>query len=122
MNLLKLNAWLEPSDQTRLKSGVLQSATFEINVVSGRASGTVRALYRDLTLAVINKQTGSEGGFVDGIASIMANTFKIRGTNVPDESGSMKIGMVKYVRTRDDPFFGFTWFALRSGVGDVVGF
>ncbi len=122
MNLLKLNPWLEPSDQTRIKSGVLQSATFDINVVSGRASGTVRAVYRDLTLAVINKQTGSEGGFVDGLASIMANTFKIRGTNVPDESGSMKIGMVKYVRTRDDPFFGYTWFALRSGVGDVVGF
>ena len=122
LDLRRLNDWLGPSDQTRVKSGILQGATFDINVSSGRAGGSVRASYRDLTLAVINKNTGSEGGFVDGIASFVANTFKIRGTNVPDESGAMKIGLVKYARKQDDPFFGFTWFALRSGVGDVVGF
>ena len=122
MDISALNPLLEPVEQMRIKAGVLEEATFEINVASGRASGNVRAVYRDLTLAAINKHTGSEKGFFDGITSFIANNFKIRGTNVPDKSGSIKIGEVKYTRKRDDPFFQFAWFALRSGVGDVVGF
>ncbi|MGA2506030.1 MAG: hypothetical protein ABSF80_00955 [Chitinispirillaceae bacterium] len=122
MDLSALNSWLETAEQLRIKAGVLQEATFEITVASGRAGGNVRAVYRDVTLAAINKHTGSEKGFSDGIASFIANTFKIRETNMPDKSGSMKIGKVNYTRKRDDPFFRFAWFALRSGVRDVVGF
>jgi hypothetical protein len=122
MDLSALNAFLEKAEQMRIKSGHLQEATFEINVALGRASGNVRAVYKDLTLAAINRQTGSEKGFLDGLASYVANTYKIRGTNVPDESGMIEIGNVKYLRQRGDPFFRFAWFALRSGVGDVVGF
>lgn len=122
MDVRALNPFLEKAEQMRIKAGVLQAAQFQIVVASGHASGTVRAVYRDLSLAVINKHTGSERGFFDGITSFMANTFKIRGTNEPDESGAVKIGKVKYVRQRNDPFFRFVWFALRSGLGDVVGF
>jgi hypothetical protein len=122
MDLSALNAFLEPAEQMRVKAGVLQAATFEISVASGRASGNVRAIYRDMILAAINKQTGSEKGFSDGITSFIANTFKVRGTNEPDKSGSIKIGEVKYSRKREEFFLEFTWLALRSGVGDVVGF
>jgi hypothetical protein len=122
MDLSPLNSMLEISDQMRIKTGVLQEATFDVNVVSGRASGTLRGVYRDLTVAAINNQTGSEKGFSDGITSFVANTLKIRGTNVPDASGSIKIGEVKYTRQPDDPFIQFMWFALRTGVRDVVGF
>jgi hypothetical protein len=110
------------SDQTRFKSGLLQTATFDINVIDGRAGGSVRAVYQDLALAVINKRTGSEKGVLDVIASFIANNIKIRTNNMPGRSGTLKIGNVKYMRQRDDTFFRFTWFALRSGVGDVVGF
>ena len=122
MELSTLNSFLEAAEQKRIKSGFLRAATFEINVALGRASGNVRAVYKDLTLAAINKKTGSEKGFVDGITSYIANTYKIHGTNEPDKSGSIQIGKVKYMRQRNDPFFGFVWFALRSGVADVVGF
>ena len=122
MDLSTLNSFLEPAEQMRVKEGVLQTATFAINVASGRASGAVRAVYRDLTLAAINKKTGSDKGFFDMLASSFAKSFKIRGANVPDNSGSMKIGAVNYKRKGDEYFMEFTWFALRSGVGDVVGF
>ncbi len=121
MNLSALNSHLGPSDQMRINAGVLQEATFEISVAAGRASGNVRAVYRDLTLAAINKHTGSEAGFSDAIMSYIANTYTIRRTNVLDASGVMKIGEVRYMRKRDDPFFGFVWVALRSGVQDIVG-
>ena len=122
MDLSPLNSMLEISDQMRIKTGVLQEANFDVNVVSGRASGTLRGVYNDLTLASITKFTGSEKGFSNGFISFIANNFKIRRTNVPNKLGSMKIGEVKYMRVRDDPFIQFEWFALRTAVRDVVGF
>ena len=120
MDIGALNSYTEPADQIRIKTGVLQSASFEINVVSGRASGSVRAVYKDLNLAVISKHTGSAKGLFRGISSSYINIVKVRGTNMPDNSGSMKMGEVKYVRKRNDPFFAFAWFALFSGIQDAM--
>lgn len=122
MDVRALNPFLETAEQMRITAGLLHGATFAITVTSGRASGTVRAVYRDLTLAVIDEHTRNSTGFSDRVASFIANSFTIRGTNVPDGSGAMTIGEVRYIRQPDDPFFRFVWFALRSGVGDVVGF
>lgn len=122
MDLRAFNSFLETAEQVRIKGGVLQAATFEVNVVSGHASGNVRAEYKDLTLAAINKRSGSEKGAFDVIASFVANNMKIRTNNMPGNSGAMKIGKVKYTRQRDDPFIRFAWFALRTGVRDVAGF
>ena len=122
MDISALNPFLETAEQVRIVEGVLESATFTITVTSGLASGSVRAVYRNLTLAAINAKTGSQNGAGDLFASFIANTFKLRGTNMPDKSGAITIGKVKYMRQRDDPLFRFLWFALRSGVADVVGF
>jgi hypothetical protein len=122
MDVTELNSFIEPGENQRIKSGILQSAAFNINVISGRTSGTLRAEYKDLTLAVINKETGSEKGIINRISSFYAKIFVIRGTNMPDDKGAMKIGETKYTRNPDDYFFQFIWFALRNGVADIVGF
>ena len=122
MDLTRLNSFLEVGENLRIKSGVLRDATFDVNVTAGRSSGTVRVMYRDLTIAFRNSLTGSEKGAYNRITSYMANAMKIRGRNMPDESGSMKIGEVKYTRKPDDTFLQLVWFSLRSGVGDVAGF
>ncbi len=122
MDATRLNSFLEVGESLRIKSGILQNATFDVNVTAGRASGTVRVMYRDLTIAVRNSRTGSERGASNRITSYIANATKIRGTNMSDKSGSMKIGEVKYTRKPDDTFLQLVWFSLRSGVGDVVGF
>jgi hypothetical protein len=41
---------------------------------------------------------------------------------MPNKPGAIKISKRKYKQKRDDLFFRFVWLALRSGVGDVVGF
>ena len=117
MDLSALNSFLEVSDHMRIKSGVLQEATYEVNVVSGRANGTVTGVYTNLSLAVINKTTGSEKGIMDRITSFIGNKFTIRQNNV---EGSMKIGRINYTRVPDDPFFQYVWFALRTGVRDFI--
>jgi hypothetical protein len=122
MDLSRLNSFLEIGEDLRIKSGSLQSVTFDISMIAGRSSGTVRAVYRDLYIATLNKRTGSERGAVNRIKSFIVNEMKIRETNIPDKSGSIKIGEVNYTRKRDDTFLQLVWFSLRSGVGDVVGF
>jgi hypothetical protein len=122
MNISALNSFLETAEQIRVKAGTLQSASFEINVVSGHASGNVRGIYKDLAIAAINKETGSEKGISNRTTSFIARTFKIRGSNLPDKSGSMKIGVVNYTYLPDEYFFEYSWFALRSGLKDLVGF
>ncbi len=122
MDVTKLNAFIEPGEHHRIKSGILQSAAFNINVNSGHANGTLRVLYKDLTIAILDKDTGSEKGIFNRILSFFGKIFVIRGTNMPDEKGLMKIGEIKYTRKPQDYFLQFVWFALRGGVADVVGF
>ncbi len=120
MDLTRLGAFLDIAEHTRIRSGSAQEAAFEIEVTASQARGRVRALYRDLEIAVLDKQTGSEKGLGNRAVSFFTNVLKIRKSNVPDASGSMKEGKVNYTRKPEDEFVQFLWFALRSGVLDVI--
>jgi hypothetical protein len=121
MDLSVLNPYLEVAQHKRFKTGVLHSLLFDIKVVEGVARGSVRAAYKDLKIVSINDE-GSESGVGNTIVNIIANNVKLRTSNLPDDHGSMKVGAVKYSRAHGDAFFAFAWFALRSGLGDIVGF
>jgi hypothetical protein len=120
MDLTRLNAFLDIAERTRIKSGHAQDATFEINVIDGQARGHVRAIYENLVMAVLDKKTDTEKGLDNRLASFFANLFKIRKSNVPDISGSLREGEVNYTRRPEDEFLQFAWFALRTGVLDVI--
>jgi hypothetical protein len=122
MDLTCLDAFLEIAEQTRIKSGSAQEAAFEIDVIAGQARGRVHVIYKDLKIAVLDKKTGTEEGLDNQIASFLANVVKIRNSNVPGASGSMKEGEVNYTRRPEDGFLKFAWFALRSGVLDVISY
>jgi hypothetical protein len=122
MDVTELNSFIEPGEHQRIKTGYLQSASFTITVNSGKASGTLNAKYKDLKIDVINKNTGSENGIFDRIASLFNKMFVVRGTNMPDGKGLIKTGEIKYARDPEDYFFQFIWFAVRNGIADVVGF
>jgi hypothetical protein len=120
MDLTRLDAFLDISEHTRIKSGSVKEATFEIDVSASQARGGVHATYSNLVIALLDKQTGSEKGLSDRFASLLANLLKIRKSNAPSPSGSMKEGTVDCTRGPDDTFLQFVWFALRSGVLDVI--
>ena len=122
MDINLLNTFIEPIEQKRIKSGILQSAKFNVNVNSGRASGTVAIAYNDLSIVSINSNTGSENGVFNRISSLFGKLFVIRSSNMPDGNGLIKTGEIKFVRKPINPFFQFIWYALRSGVADIVGF
>jgi hypothetical protein len=73
-----------------------------------------------LDIATLDKRTGTKEGLDNRIVSLMANVLKIRSSNVPDASGSTREGEVNYTRRPEDEFQQFVWFALRTGVLDVI--
>jgi hypothetical protein len=120
MDLTRLDAFLDIAERTRIKSGSAQAAAFDIQVTAGHARGQVRAIYKDLEIAVLDKQTDTEKGLDNRVASFLANLLKIRSSNAPDASGAMKEGEVNCTRRPGDEFLQFAWFALRTGVLDVI--
>ena len=122
MELNKLNTFLEIGEHYRIKSGIVHHSTCNVQVKNGKATGNVRAVYEDLKFALLDPKSGSENGIFNKLKSFFANTIKIHGTNMPDKSGNLKLGKVNYSRKRDDTFIQFAWFALRSGIANIVGF
>jgi hypothetical protein len=122
MEVSSLNKFLEISEHQRIKSGLLKYSSFNINVNSGYAAGLVSAEYNDLSIAALDKSTGSEKGVFNRISSFISKTFFLKANNMPDKSGSIRIGVIKYRRKPDDTFFQFVWFALRGGILNVIGF
>lgn len=122
MNMSELNVFLEPVENRHIKSGVIQSAVYTINVNSGHATGNLRVAYNDLAIAIQNKNIGFDLGLLNHISNFIGDIFIIRTSNLPDEKGLMKIGEINYTRNPGDYFFQYLWFTLRSGIGDVVGF
>jgi len=120
MDLTRLDTFLDIAEHTRIKSGSVQEATFDINVTAGQARGRVQGIYRDLEIAFLDKQTQSEKGLNDRFDSFVARMLKIRNSNTPGALGSMKEGEVNYTRRPGDEFQQFAWFALRSGVLDII--
>jgi hypothetical protein len=102
MDLTRLDAFLDIAEHTRIKSGSAQEAAFEIDVTDGHARGRVRAIYRNLEMAVLDKQSGTEKGLDNRVATFLMNELKFRNSNAPDASGSMKEGVVNYTRRPDD--------------------
>ncbi len=120
MDLTRLNAYLETAERIRITSGIAQESAFEIAVTAGQARGLVRSIYKDLHIAVLDEQNGTEEGFDNRVASFLANVLLVRTANDLDASGSIKEGQVHYTRRPEDAFEGFLLSALWSGVLDVI--
>ena len=120
MDLTRLDAFVELAEHVRIHSGTAQEAAFDIEVRAGQAIGRVQAIYDDLKVTVLDQQTGTEQGLDNRVASFLANVLKVRTANAPDALGSMKQGDVNYLRAPEETFLEFVWFALRSGVMDVI--
>ena len=120
MDLTRLNAFSEAARHIRIESGSAAWATFEVDVTAGQARGRVRGVWSELKIALLDRQTGSEKGLRYRAASFLVNALTIRDSNAPDASGALMEGEVNYTRDPRDGFVRFVWFAVKSGVLDVI--
>jgi hypothetical protein len=120
MDLTNLNGFLDVDALTRITSGTVKEADFEIDVVAGQALGHVRGTYQNLEIALLDKQSGAATGIDNRVTSFLANMLKIRSSNAPELSGLSKEGEVNYIRKPNEEFQQFLWFALRTGVLSII--
>jgi hypothetical protein len=120
MALPRLDAFLDRAERTRLRSGAVDHVAFTVTVHQGKAEGRVQAAYQDLKLAVLDRDTDTEKGLKNRMATFFANTFKIRPDNPSRGSAPAKEGKVAYERKPEDTFLQVLWFSLRSGVLDLI--
>lgn len=120
MDVRRLDAFLDVAEHLRIKSGDVKEASFEIDVGDGHARGRVRAAYENLEVAMLDRETGTEAGLDNRVVSWLANLLHVRASNDSTAMGTGKEGQVNYTRAPDDEFLQFIWFALRSGVVDVM--
>jgi len=120
MALPRLDAFLDRAERTRLRSGWGDRVAFTVTVDQGKAQGRVQAIYRDLKLTMLDRDTDTAKGLKNRLATFFANTFKIRPANPAQGSAPAKEGRVAYERKPEDTFLQVLWFSLRSGVLDVI--
>ena len=120
MDLTRLDGYMDGSGRIQIRSGSASEASFDIDVVGGHAHGALRGVYRDLHVTVVDRDTGSEKGVTNRVATILTNQLKVRNENTPDKSGALKAGKVDYARKPEETFLQFAWLALRTGVLDLI--
>jgi hypothetical protein len=120
MKLSRLNPFLGVAEQLQIRSGRAEEATFDIEVIDGTARGHVHAVYTDLRVSLVDEQAEGRRRLDRRLASFFLNLVKIRESNEPETSAPMKTGEVEFTREPENTFIQFIWFALRSGVLDVI--
>ncbi len=120
MELPRLNEYLSGTGGFEIKSGHTTGASFDVDVVDGRARGVLKGAYRDLQVTLLDRKTGSEKGVTTQVATLLANQLKVRHENTPDKAGVMKEGKIDYPRPPEETFMQFSWNALRTGIADLL--
>lgn len=120
MDMTRINAFLDVVDRIHLNSGRAEKVDFAVDVTAGHARGSLRAIYRDLNISMLDRKSGTKEGFGNRVASFIANEFKFRDTNAPHTRNPMKEGKIDYQRKPRDTFLQYVWLALQGGVLDVI--
>lgn len=118
IDLRAFNQMLIPQEGVRLTSGRADSLWFEARVTGGRATGFLTAEYRDLEYRLVSKETG-EQGLGSWIKSLFAPGLPSR--NPPEPGAALRSGRVESRIEPTQPFFGFVWASLRSGLVSLLG-
>jgi len=121
VDLTRLNSLTIPLEGLEIQDGRLEGLRYDVTVDGLMAGGTVWAAYRDLDVQMVDSRTG-DGGLIADIKSFVANTFVLRGDNLPGtaEEGGVQPGPVEHVLEADDPFFTRLWAPIRSGLKSVT--
>ncbi|MFW6089476.1 MAG: hypothetical protein ACODAB_06975 [Gemmatimonadota bacterium] len=121
IDLTRLNSLTIPLEGIEIQGGRLEGLRYDFTVDGLIAGGTVWAAYRGLDVQMVDSRTG-EGGLIADLKSFVANTFMVRGDNMPGEADDdgVRPGAVEHVARADASFFTRLWAPVRSGLMSVT--
>ncbi|MDJ1492824.1 hypothetical protein QNI19_07760 [Cytophagaceae bacterium DM2B3-1] len=100
-----------PNENIRLTDGLVNEVTFSSHIRRGIARGSVKALYRDLKIEVIDPEKHK----THQLLTLLGN-IAIKADNTAKEEKPARLGTIFYQRERDDSFVTYLWQSLKSGL------
>jgi hypothetical protein len=122
LHAVKLNTELIPNERIQVTDGTATRGIVRMNIKDEFATTTVTPEYHDLSVKVLSNDPGGSPGILEGIKTFLANTFKVRGNNMPEDGKPAVSATTTMTRTRDQEYLQFVWLALRQSLGKVIGF
>ena len=116
MPLVAVNPVLMPLALVKIKTGQLRSMDFAISGDQKRSTGTLRLLYSQLDIDLLDQDYHSKV-----IKTFLAKTLIIKPDNPDQGSDRPRFAKIVFIRPRNYPFFTTLWETLLSGLKPCAG-
>ena len=120
MRFADANVVTEPMGPAKLEEGRLNNLHFKLEGNDYDTHGTVKMLYEDLKVAVLEKEKGSKKLDKKTVASIAANII-IKNSNPVNDKDDPKIVTVQMERNTNRSIFYLVWKSLLKGIKETSG-
>jgi hypothetical protein len=116
---LVLNQLVKPLGLANIESGQLNGCSFDINGNDYGSNGTVRFLYNNLKVKLLQKDVATGEYKSKKFASLLANAA-LRDGN-PRKNKPVRVAQVNYKRNPYKGFFNLVWKSIFTGIQETVG-
>ncbi|MFB6455651.1 hypothetical protein ACE38W_10305 [Chitinophaga sp. Hz27] len=120
MNGRDLNPVTKPLGKVEIRSCDLKELTFHLKGDEMKASGTLKLLYSNLRIAILEQDKDSKGYVRKGLISLVANILALHDSN-PGQNGVVRTAKPVLQRDIHKSFFNLVWKTILEGVKETVG-
>jgi hypothetical protein len=114
-----VNPLTEPMGPAKMEAGQINSLSFNFEGDNYKNAGRVKMLYKDLKLAILEKEEGSKKLDKKGLASFVANII-VKNDN-PKGKDEPRVIQVDMERDTNRSIFHLIWKSLFKGIKETVG-
>ena len=115
-----VNALIEPMGPAKMEKGQIKSLHFDFEGNNYGTDGTVKMLYTDLKLSVLEKDKGSKELDKKTLTSFVANII-IKNNNPSKDKDEPRVASVHFDRDTNRSIFHLVWKSIFKGVRESVG-
>jgi len=119
MDARHVNQLTEPSGPSRIREGQLNGVEFNLHGNDNAMNGTVKLLYSDLKIDVLEMDKGAVEADKKSLASFLTNI--VAKNSNPKRNEEARIANVIMARDINRSIFSFCWKAIFKGIMETVG-
>lgn len=119
--LQTMNVMLKPTAFASVESGYAYAVKFNINANDKSSTGEMQFAYRDLKIALLNKEDPNDSKLKEKLGSFVANVFVVKTDNPSSNSQPLRIGQIAFERNPNKSVFSYWWKSLLSGLKGSMG-
>lgn len=120
MNAEDLNELTEPMGPARIEKGIIKSLDFDLEGNNTSMTGTIRLLYDNLKIGLLEKDKGATEWDKKSLTSFVANLF-IKNSNPRDEDEAPIVKPITNQRDINRSIFHLTWKTIFKGSKETMG-